>query len=175
MTPPVGVEFNFWIHDFLDSSLLVSWKTLEGFLERVVKYRKSKNAALLLTIRLPKGMAFIPFLSLFIAKDKEHLRPRSQFSLSFAMKRDKSHPFWKPAHHTVKSYFGTGNVRKIVCADLDSSQTPLACIFKKRTYIYNIELNGGHASSWLKSFKIPEKLKFFFRSRENFWRNRIQN
>ena len=55
------------------------------------------NVVLVIVLsRLPKGMAFIPFLFLSIAKDREHLRPRPKFSLSFAMKRDKSHPFWKP-------------------------------------------------------------------------------
>jgi hypothetical protein len=34
-------------------------------------------------------MAFIPFLSLFIAKDRENFERGRKCSLSFAMKRDK--------------------------------------------------------------------------------------
>jgi hypothetical protein len=49
----------------------------------------SAHNIVIVDIRLPKGMAFILFLSLFIVKDKQHLRPRPKFSLSFAMKRDK--------------------------------------------------------------------------------------
>jgi hypothetical protein len=50
----------------------------------------------LVTTRLPKEMAFIPLLSLFIAKDRENFERGRKCSLSFAMKRDKSHTFWEP-------------------------------------------------------------------------------
>ena len=46
---------------------------------------KSKN----LISRLPKGMDFISFLSLFIAKDRDNFRRGCKCSLSFALKRDK--------------------------------------------------------------------------------------
>jgi hypothetical protein len=39
--------------------------------------------------RLPKGMAFIPFLSLFIPKDRENFGRGRKCCLSFAIKRDK--------------------------------------------------------------------------------------
>jgi hypothetical protein len=50
-------------------------------------------------IRLPKGI-----LSLFIAKDRENFERGRKCSLFFAMKRDKSHPFWKPDLNAVLNY-----------------------------------------------------------------------
>jgi hypothetical protein len=40
-------------------------------------------------LQINRKIPFIPLLSLFIVKDRQHLRPRPKFYLSFAMKRDK--------------------------------------------------------------------------------------